>query len=148
LGSGTAPVTARPIAIDTNIVVRYALKDDVAQARRATEFLRDSDCLLLATVVLEAVWVMSSKRGYGLDAETVANRLRHIAGLPKVQVEQPHALAAALDWYTKGMDFADAFHLALSDKDKGLATFDQRLGKRASTLKLEHPVVLLASSLL
>lgn len=143
MGSGTAPVTAKPIAIDTNIVVRYALKDDVAQARRATEFLRDNDCLLLPTVVLEAVWVMSSKRGYGLDAETVVERLRHIGGLPKVRVEHPHALAAALDWYVGGMDFADAFHLALAGKDRGLATFDQSLGTRASTLQPEYPVVVL-----
>lgn len=51
------------IAIDTNVVLRYALKDDAEQARSATAFLRDNDCLLLPTVVLEVVWVMSSKRG-------------------------------------------------------------------------------------
>jgi predicted nucleic-acid-binding protein len=134
-----------PIAVDTNVVVRYALKDDLAQARAATAFLRENECVLLPTVVLESVWVMSSKRGYGLDADTVAERLRHLAGLPMIRVEQPHALAAALEWYQAGMDFADAFHLALAGKDQGLATFDQPIGARAAKLGIENPVVVLES---
>lgn len=30
------------IAVDTNIVVRYAIKDDLAQARLATRFLQEN----------------------------------------------------------------------------------------------------------
>jgi predicted nucleic acid-binding protein len=45
------------IAIDTNVVLRYALRDDPAQAILATDFLRENRCLLLPTVLLEAAWV-------------------------------------------------------------------------------------------
>ena len=66
MGSGAPPL----IAVDTNIVVRYAVKDDPEQTRLATEFLRENRCRLLPTVVLEAGWVLGSKRGYGLEAAT------------------------------------------------------------------------------
>jgi|OM-RGC.v1.029588616 Predicted nucleic-acid-binding protein, contains PIN domain len=95
------------IALDTNIDLRYALKDDTEQTRLATDFLRDNECLLLPTVVLEAAWVMGSKRGYALDRATVAVRLRHVAGLPNVRVEQATQIAVALRWYEAGMDIAD-----------------------------------------
>lgn len=113
------------IAVDTNIVVRYAVKDDPVQTQLATSFLRDNQCRLLPTVVLESVWVMGSKRGYALAPVTVAERVRHIAGLPTVQVEQAAEIARALDWYEAGMDFADALHLALAGRSIGLATLDR-----------------------
>ena len=40
------------IAVDTNLVIRYALKDGSDQARLAGDFLRANRCLLLPTVVL------------------------------------------------------------------------------------------------
>jgi predicted nucleic-acid-binding protein len=85
------------IAIDTNVVLRYVLRDDPVQATLATDFSRENRCLVLPTVLLEAAWVMGSKRGYGLDPSAVAERLRHIAGLPTVEVEQGARVAQALD---------------------------------------------------
>ena len=43
------------IEIDTNILVRYMAKDDVKQAQEATEFLDKHQCMILLTVLLEAV---------------------------------------------------------------------------------------------
>lgn len=131
------------IAIDTNIVVRYAIKDDPEQTRLATDFLRDNPCLLLPTQVLEAAWVMGSKRGYALDPATVAERLRHVAGLPNVRVEHATRIAAALRWYEAGMDVADALHLALAGSELGLVTLDRGIRQLAERLQLDHPVVLL-----
>ena len=131
------------IAVDTNIVLRYLIKDDVAQAQQATQFLRQQRCLLLPTVILEAAWVMGSKRGYSLEPERVAERLRHIAGLRTVVVEQAPKVAQAIDWYEAGMDFADALHLALAG-DAGLATFDQGISTFADHHQLPMPVVLVS----
>lgn len=133
------------IALDTNLVIRYAIKDEPEQARLAREFLRTNRCLLLPTVILEAVWVMGSKRGYALVPAVVAERIRHVAGLPSVQVEHGAQVADALRWYEQGMDFADALHLALAGADIGLATFDQRMQKRAEQLGLMHRVELVSS---
>lgn len=134
------------IAVDTNVVVRYAVKDDPVQTQLATAFLRNNRCLLLPTVVLEAAWVLGSKRGYGLDANTVAARLRHVAGLPTVQVAQAGRVALALNWYEAGMDLADALHLALAGTEIGLATFDRGIRLCAERLQLGHRVILLGAS--
>lgn len=131
------------IAVDTNIVVRYAIKDDLAQARLATRFLQENTCLLLPTVVLESVWVMGSKRGYALDPVTVAERVRHVAGLPTMHVYQGPQVARALAWYEAGMDFADALHLALAGTETGLATLDQGIRAWADRLGIGHRVALL-----
>jgi predicted nucleic-acid-binding protein len=48
------------IAVDTNILVRYAVKDDRDQARLATAGNR---CFVLKTVLIELVWVLSSQAG-------------------------------------------------------------------------------------
>lgn len=130
------------IALDTNVVLRYLIKDDAAQAQWATQFLRQHQCLLLPTVILEAAWVMGSKRGYALEPASVAERLRHIAGLPTVVVEHAQEVARAIDWHEAGMDFADALHLALSG-EAGLATFDQGIDAFVNRHHLLVPVVLL-----
>jgi predicted nucleic acid-binding protein len=49
----------------------------------------------------------------------------------------------AIDAFDKGVDFADALHLARSSRASGFATFDQRLAKRAKGLALTRPVELL-----
>lgn len=71
-------------AIDTNILVRYAVKDDKRQTAAATKFLGSHPCFILKTVLLELVWVLSSSSGYALTRDITAERIRHILGLPTV----------------------------------------------------------------
>jgi predicted nucleic-acid-binding protein len=122
------------IAVDTNILVRYAVKDDRQQAAVATEFLKNNACCILKTVMLELAWVLSSPSGYDLPRSVVADRLRHICGLPTVTVEDAGAVAQAIAWYEQGMDVADALHLASSTVFSGFATLDKRLAAKAAGL--------------
>ncbi|MBK8906352.1 MAG: PIN domain-containing protein [Rhodospirillales bacterium] len=49
------------IAVDTNILVRFLVNDDEAQARDAQHLLTDADCVYVAkTVVLELMWVLQA----------------------------------------------------------------------------------------
>ena len=134
------------MALDTNVVIRYALKDEPEQARIATDFMRAHHCLLLPTVMLESVWVMGSKRGYGLERDVIVERLSHVAGLPTVTVVQEASVAAALRWYAQGMDFADALHVALAGCDAGLVTFDRGIQMYAKRLELDYPIILIGSA--
>lgn len=131
------------MAIDTNIIVRYVLKDDKCQAEAAIRFLKHNRCLLLPTVVLETVWVLSSKKGYALPREIVIERIQHIAGLPNVTVQEALALRFALKSYAAGMDFADALHLGLSGACSGFATLDQKMWLCAERLGEAERVLLL-----
>jgi predicted nucleic-acid-binding protein len=131
------------IAVDTNILVRYAVKDDRNQAKKATEFLMTHSCRILKTVLLEFVWVLSSTAGYNLSKTVVIERVRHICGLPTLEVEDCVTVAQAVAWFEKGMDFADALHLASSSETAGIATFDGRLSTKATSLAIQKPVILL-----
>ena len=44
------------------------------------------------------------------------------------------AVLVAVDAFDKGLDFADALHLARSARASGFATFDKKLAKRAQSL--------------
>lgn len=119
------------IAIDTNILIRYAVKDDKRQTVLATSFIADNECHVLKSVILELVWVLSSSSGYNLTRKVVTERLRHIMGLSTIDTEDAVQVAQAINWYEKGMDFADALHLASSCEVKGFATLDSNMSRKA-----------------
>lgn len=128
---------------DTNILVRYAIKDDRNQTIKATEFLKNNQCHMLKTVLLELVWVLSSAAGYNLPRTVVVERVRHLCGLPCIEVEDSAAAAQALSWYAAGMDFADALHLASTPETAGFVTFDKRLTSKACNLLSQNKIILL-----
>ena len=131
------------IAVDTNILVRYAVKDDRDQAALATDYLARNRCFVLKTVLLELAWVLSSPAGYNLPRENVHERLLHILGLPDIETEDAPHVAQALTWYAEGMDFADALHLAGSAELAGLATFDRKFAATAEKLDAVPSVLLI-----
>jgi predicted nucleic-acid-binding protein len=128
------------IAVDTNILVRYAVKDDLKQAKTATEFLKNNPCYILKTVILELAWVLSSPAGYNLTRGVTGERLRHICGLPTITVEDAGAVAQAITWYEQCMDFADALHLASSSSCSGFVTMDRRMTTKAAKLAIGYKV--------
>lgn len=131
------------IAVDANLLVRYAVKDDRDQAALATDFLAHNRCFILKTVLLECARVLSSAAGYNLPREIVHERLLHILGLPNVEVEDATGIAQALAWYATGMDFADALHLSGCAELAGLATFDRQFAATAEKLDTVPTVLLL-----
>ena len=133
-------------ALDTNVLARFFVDDaDDAKAARqrpaavAALFERS---FVSVTVLLELEWVM---RGfYELPRKDISRVLRALASIEHVTLEDRGAVLVAVDAFDKGLDFADALHLACSARASGFATFDQRLAKRAKGLGLAPPVELLA----
>lgn len=133
-------------ALDTNVLARFFIDDaDDAQAaeqRPAAVAALAERCFVPVTVLLELEWVM---RGfYALPAPDFSRVLRALAGIEHVTLEDRSVVLTAVDAFDKGLDFADALHLARSARAAGFATFDQRLAKRAGRLGLTPPVTLLA----
>jgi predicted nucleic acid-binding protein len=125
------------LAVDTNVVVRYLANDDTGQAARAQRLLTRDDVFVPLTVLLETEWVL---RGvFGFPAADVVRALRGFAGLPRVTVESADTAAQALDWAERGLDFADALHLAAARSHDGFVTFDKALARTAR--KLGAPTV-------
>ena len=132
-------------ALDTNVLARFFIDDaDDAQAARqrpAAVAALTERSFVSVTVLLELEWVM---RGfYELPAREISRVLRALAGIKHVTLEDRDAVLMAVDVFDKGIDFADALHIARSSRASGFATFDQRLAKRAKTLALAPPIELL-----
>ena len=132
-------------ALDTNVLARFFVDDaDDAQAakqRPAAVAALAQRSFVSVTVLLEFEWVL---RGfYELTPKDIARVLRALASIAQVTLEDRDAVLVAVDAFDKGLDFADALHLARSSRAAGFATFDQRLAKRAKGLALAPPVELL-----
>jgi len=123
------------LAIDTSVLIRYLVRDDPGQAGRARALVDGSDIVVSSTVMLEAEWVLRS--AYGFEAEACARSLAAFAGLPRVTVDDPAAVAKALDWARQGVDFADALHLAKAQGCEAFASFDRDLARKAKKLDLK-----------
>jgi len=133
-------------ALDTNVLARFFVDDaDDAQAARqrpAAVAALSERSFVSVTVLLEFEWVM---RGfYELPTRNISRVSRALASLQNITLEDRDAVLVALDSFDKGLYFADALHLARSLRASGFLTFDRRLARRAKSLALAPPVVLLA----
>lgn len=117
------------LAVDTDVLVRLIVADDASQAGRARALFERNRIFVGDTVLLETEWVLRSS--YALPRAEVHAHLLALAGLPQVELESPERIARALAWYGRGMDFADALHLAGCGDGVSFATFDRRLAAAA-----------------
>jgi predicted nucleic-acid-binding protein len=133
-------------SLDTNVLARFFIDDaDDAQAakqRPAAVAAMSERAFVSVTVLMELEWVM---RGfYGLPPRDMVRVFRALAGIEHISIEDRASVMTALDAFEKGLDFADALHVARSARASAFATFDQRLAKRARGLVLSPSVELLA----
>lgn len=131
--------------LDTNVLARFFIDDaddaEAAQQRSAAIAALAERSFVSVTVLLELEWVI---RGfYEMPARDVSRVLRALAGIEHITLEDRDAVWVAIDAFDKGLDFADALHLARSSRASGFVTFNQRLAKRAKGLALTPPVELL-----
>lgn len=132
-------------ALDTNVLARFFIDDpedrQAARQRPAAISALSGRAYVSVTVLLEFEWVM---RGfYCLVPRDVVKVLRALVGIEHVTLEDRAAVLAAIDALEKGLDFADAVHLARSSRATTFATFDRRLARQAASLALTPPVELL-----
>ena len=121
------------IALDTNVVVRFLLADDKAQAARSRAIFESEPVLLASSVLLETEWVL--RGAYGLTRDDVVRLLRGVLGLANVATDDPAVASQAIEWHSRGLDFADALHLASTSSADRFVTFDAKLVKTAGKLE-------------
>lgn len=125
-------------AIDTNVLARYYLQDDHAQARIASAVLAGGDLFVPRTVILELEWVLRFVAEQ--PPEKVFACLAHLLGLPGVTVEDSDEIETALKFCQHGLDFSDALHLAASGACRELLTFDRQFAARSRRRALKPSV--------
>jgi len=117
------------LAVDTNVVVRFLLNDDPAQANIARRLIEGHDIWVPLTVLLETEWVLRSAAR--LDPDRIQRLLTDFIRLPRVTVEARERATQALAGFAHGMDFADAIHLVSSADCAAFATFDRKMAAAA-----------------
>ena len=93
--------------VDTNVVLRYLLRDEPAQAARAARELERDERFLIGSVVLcELVWVLEA--GYGFTRAEIGVTLEKVLATAQFEIEgKDLALAALDDFRGSTADFSD-----------------------------------------
>jgi len=118
-------------ALDTNVLVRYVVRDDADQFAAAEKLIRrvvseGSSLFVPVTVVLELEWVLRST--FGFSKNDVLRTLSSLFSAAELSFESERALEVALHLYRDGpADFADCLHVALAAQagEQPLWTFDK-----------------------
>ena len=93
------------IAVDTNVLVRAAVRDDAEQTDSATKLMRRAEVVAIAVSSLcEFVWVLRSV--YRFHSDEMAKAIRALLAAENVETNRL-AVEAGLAMLDAGGDFAD-----------------------------------------
>jgi predicted nucleic-acid-binding protein len=119
------------VTVDTNVLVRAVVRDDVAQANKAAKVLREAQLIAVSLPCLcEFVWVLM--RVYSFQAADVAQAIRALLAAENVQTNRP-AVEFGLAMLEAGGDFADGI-MAFEGAWLGANTFVSRFLKSKTKL--------------
>ena len=115
--------------VDTNVLLRYIVRDEPTQAARAARELERGERFLVGSIVLcEVVWVLET--GYGFSRRDVAVTLERILATAQFEIEAKDLALGALDDFRRSTaDFSDCL-LGRRNRAAGAAetvTFDRSL---------------------
>jgi predicted nucleic-acid-binding protein len=122
-------------ALDTSVLVRYLVEDDVAQLATARRLIRrcvaSGEALFVPiSVALELEWVLRSN--FRFSREAVIEVLSSLLAAGELTFESEGAVELALALYAQTeADYSDCLHVALADQAgrPPLWTFDKAAAK-------------------
>ena len=119
------------IALDTHVLVRYLVRDDVQQADAARALLEslttERPGHICREVMVELVWVL--ERAYGFSHDQIATTLEELVATEGLVIEEANDVArAAFQYRASGAGFSDLMILAAAERSgaQPLYTFDQK----------------------
>lgn len=123
------------LGIDTNVVLRLLVADDIGQTHRARRLMeqalsRDEPVLVSLLVLLESEWVLRSR--YGFDREALRSIFRSLLEARELSFEDEPALEEALfHWKDSPCEFSDCLITARNRQIgcRATATFDDRAAR-------------------
>ena len=127
------------IALDSNVLVRYLVRDDIAQAEEARALLEgltsENAGFVCREVVVEVVWVL--ERSYKFSREQIADVLVELTATDSIVIEAADDVALAASSYRQGgPGFSDLMILLAAGRSGAapLYTFDRRLAREEGTV--------------
>jgi predicted nucleic-acid-binding protein len=117
-------------AVDTNVVVRLVVRDEVAQVLAAEEFIAKG-AWVSHLVLAETVWVLDAV--YDLAAEQIAMAVDMLLNHKELAVQDPDVVTSALGRFRKypALGFSDCLVVEIARKSGHLpmGAFDRDLAK-------------------
>ncbi len=124
-------------AVDTNVLVRLATRDDAKQVAVAEAFVARG-AWVPHLVLAEAMWVLTSV--YDRDAEEIATAVEMLLNHQHLTLQDSEAVAAALASFRRrpALGFSDCLVLEVARKagHLPLGTFDRDFSKLTGVEKL------------
>ena len=122
------------ISLDTNILVRFLVNDDVDQSAAARALAgtltAEEPAFVCREVLVELVWVLD--RSYGFSRDAISTALLDMLSSEGIVLETSDDVARAALGYRRGdADFSDLMIAAASRREGALPlyTFDQRASR-------------------
>ena len=120
------------LGIDTNVLVRFLVRDHEAQFERARRLIKrevgaQEKVLISLLVLLETEWVLRSR--YGLQKNQIADAISGLLEATELELEDEPSIEEALYlWKDSAADFADCLIVAHHRRlgCRATATFDAR----------------------
>ena len=114
------------IALDTNVLVRFLVRDDPRQAAEASALFagltEENPAWLSREVLVELVWVL--ERAYRLPLADIAGAIDALLAAQEVVVESPDRIGLAVERYRQGGAGFSDYLIALAAQAAGCrATF-------------------------
>ena len=130
------------LALDTNVILRYLVRDDEAQAEAASSLLEsltaDRPGFICREVIIEMVWVL--ERAYRFTRSQIADVLVEMTLTQGLVFEsEDDVVRAALQYPQGGPGFADLMILAATARTEArpLYTFNRALGRAEGAALVE-----------
>jgi predicted nucleic-acid-binding protein len=117
-------------AVDTNVLVRLLVRDDVLQVAAAERFVAGG-AWVSHLVLMETAWVLESV--YDLAPDRIATAMEMLLGHTQLTLEKEDVIAAALVKFRKRpkLGFSDCLIVAAARKagHTPIGTFDRDLAR-------------------
>jgi predicted nucleic-acid-binding protein len=124
-------------AVDTNVLVRLATRDDAAQAAAAEAFVA-AGAWVPHLVLVEMTWVLAAV--YDLAPERIATAVEMLLNHRDLTLQDAETVAAALAHFRRrpALGFSDCLILEVARKagHLPLGTFDRELSRLDGAAKL------------
>ncbi len=124
------------IAIDTNVLLRYLLWDDVEQAKLADKLINAQKQVLITDIVLvEAIWTLKGKK-YKLNKEGIVSMVSALFEEKNMCFENPQVI-----WYTLN-DYINAKMIKDGGKNNHTDFSDALIVNKAKYYALQNKIEL------
>ena len=128
-------------ALDTNVIIRYLVNDDLQQAQAArallTNFTAENPGFICREVIVELSWVLD--KAYGFPRDRIATVLEELAATTELHVEAAEDVIRAADGYRRGgAEFSDRMIAAAANRSGNgtLYTFDTQAAQLTGAVLL------------